>query len=103
MGLTTRNLQNQKELKEETKNYKFLEFGVDRGHIEWDTANQKPQNSLRNAYMSGQRAQQSIHLFLNIGPINPLSPNSDQDQFSPNNIHTLSTDKLWELLKRSPN
>ena len=26
--------------------------------------------------------------------INPLSPNSDQVQFSPNNIHTLSTDKL---------
>ena len=25
---------------------------------------------------------------------NPLSPNTDQDQFSPNNIHTLSTDKL---------
>ena len=25
---------------------------------------------------------------------NPLSPNSDQDQFSPNNIHTLSRDKL---------
>ena len=30
MGLTTRNLQNQKEMKDETKNYKFLEFGVDR-------------------------------------------------------------------------
>ena len=28
--------------------------------------------------------------------INPLSLNSDQDQFSPNNIHTLSIDKLWE-------
>ena len=28
-------------------------------------------------------------------PFNPLSPNSDQDQFSPNNIHTLPTDKLW--------
>ena len=27
-------------------------------------------------------------------PLNPLSPNSDQDQFSPNNIHTLSRDKL---------
>ena len=25
---------------------------------------------------------------------NPSSPNSDQDQFSPNNIYTLSTDKL---------
>ena len=27
-------------------------------------------------------------------PFNPLSPNSDQDQISPNNIHTLSRDKL---------
>ena len=25
---------------------------------------------------------------------NPSSPHSDQDQFSPNNIYTLSTDKL---------
>ena len=30
-----------------------------------------------------------------------LSPNDDQDQFSPNNIHTLSRDKLWELIKWS--
>ena len=34
--------------------------------------------------------------------VEPLSPNSDQDQFSPINIHTLSTDKLWELIKWSP-
>ena len=34
--------------------------------------------------------------------VKPLSSNSDQDQFSPNNIHTLSTDKLWELIKWSP-
>ena len=26
--------------------------------------------------------------------LNPLSPNSDQDQISPNSIHTLSRDKL---------
>ena len=26
--------------------------------------------------------------------LNPLSPNSDQDQFSPDNIHTMSRDKL---------
>ena len=26
--------------------------------------------------------------------INPLSPNSDQVQFSPNNIHTMSTDRF---------
>ena len=42
---------------------------------------------------SGRR--QTIQSFLNdFIPVNPLSPNSDQDQFSPNNIHTLSTDKL---------
>ena len=45
--------------------------------------------------------------FLKLGsglfnPLNPLSPNSDKDQFSPNNIHTLSRDKLWELTKWSP-
>ena len=28
--------------------------------------------------------------------LNHLSLNSDQDQFSPNNIHTLSRDKKWE-------
>ena len=33
--------------------------------------------------------------------INPLSPSSDQDQISANNIHTLSRDKLWELIKWS--
>ena len=26
----------------------------------------------------------------------PLNPNSNQDQFSPDNIHTLSRDTLWE-------
>ena len=31
--------------------------------------------------------------------LNPLSPNSDQDRFSPNNIHTLSRVKLGELIK----
>ena len=34
--------------------------------------------------------------------VNPFSPNSDQDPFSPNNIQILSTDKLWELLKWYP-
>ena len=28
---------------------------------------------------------------------NPLSPNSDQHQFSPNNIHTLSRDKVMRI------
>ena len=33
--------------------------------------------------------------------INPLSPNSDQQQFSPNDIHTLSRDKVMRI-KWSP-
>ena len=33
---------------------------------------------------------------------NPLSSNSDQQQFSPNDILTLSREKLWELIKWSP-
>ena len=31
--------------------------------------------------------------------INPLSPNSDQNQFSPNNIHTLSRDYIMRIDK----
>ena len=31
--------------------------------------------------------------------INPLSANRDQQQFSPNNIHTLSTDKVMRINK----
>ena len=42
-------------------------------------------------------------LMLTKHSFNPLSPNSDQHQFYPNNIHTLSRDKLWELIKRSFN
>ena len=36
----------------------------------------------------------NILYFFHLLLLNPLSPNSDQDQFSPNNIHTLSTEKL---------
>ena len=31
--------------------------------------------------------------------LNPLSPNSDQKQISPNNIHTLSRDKVMRINK----
>ena len=31
--------------------------------------------------------------------INPLSPNGDQQQFSPNNVHTLSRDKVTRINK----
>ena len=48
-------------------------------------------------------AIESVHTYELSQCINPLSANSDQDQFSPNNIHTLSTDKFWELKKWSPN
>ena len=35
--------------------------------------------------------------------LNPLTPDSDQDQFSPNNIHMLPKEMwLWELIKWSP-
>ena len=33
------------------------------------------------------------------GYFKPLSPNSDQQQFSPNNIHTLSRDKVMRINK----
>ena len=32
-------------------------------------------------------------------PFNPLSPNGDQQQFSPNNVHTLSRDKVVRIQK----
>ena len=32
-------------------------------------------------------------LLLKLKTFNPLSPSSDQDQFSPNDIHALSRDK----------
>ena len=31
--------------------------------------------------------------------LNPFIPNSDQQQFSPNNIHTLSRDKVMRINK----
>ena len=31
--------------------------------------------------------------------INPLSPNSDQEQFSPDDIHTLSWDEVMRINK----
>ena len=31
--------------------------------------------------------------------VNPLKANSDQQQFSPNNIHTLSRDKVMRINK----
>ena len=42
-----------------------------------------------NEKASGEKISSNSIVF-----INPLSPSSDQDHFSPNNIHTLSTDKL---------
>ena len=39
------------------------------------------------------RQKRTISVMVITG-LTPLSPKSDQDQFSPNNIHTLSRDKL---------
>ena len=36
----------------------------------------------------------SLYVFIELLPLYSVSPNSDQDQFSPDNIHTSSTDKL---------
>ena len=38
-------------------------------------------------------------VFLSGHSLNPVSPNSDQQQFSPNNIHTLSRDKVMRINK----
>ena len=38
----------------------------------------------------------AVNVTLNLS-INPLSPNSDQQQFSPNNLHTLSRDKVVRI------
>ena len=56
---------------------------------------------------AGLRHELSKKLINNTEPmlcalINPLSPNGDQTQFSPNNIHRLSrVNSLWELIKWS--
>ena len=47
-------------------------------------------------FCGGREHNDFLFLFLN-----PLSPNIDKDQFSLNNIHTLSRDKLWELINWS--
>ena len=39
----------------------------------------------------------SKHLLLHKRSINPLSPNGDQHQFSPNDIHTLLRDKVMRI------
>ena len=38
-------------------------------------------------------------VLLQSNPINPLSPNSDQHQFSPNDIHTLAREKVMTVNK----
>ena len=40
-----------------------------------------------------------MHNLCALASINPLSANSDQNQFSPNNIHTLSRDKVMRINK----
>ena len=40
-----------------------------------------------------------VPAFRSTAIINPLSPNSDQEQFSPNDIHTLSWDEVMRINK----
>ena len=48
-------------------------------------------------------ATKTCNLFCNTSTaakqVNPLSPNSDQQQFSPNDVHTLSRDKVVRMEK----
>ena len=54
------------------------------------------ESGVRQRCLNGQPFQffDSMTAKLTKRVINPISPNSDQDQFSPNNIHTLSRDML---------
>ena len=40
-----------------------------------------------------------MHNLCVLASINPLSANSDQKKFSPNNVHTLSRDKVMRIHK----
>ena len=40
-----------------------------------------------------------IRIPMGVPLFNPLSPNGDQHQFSPNNIHTLSRDEVMRVDK----
>ena len=40
-----------------------------------------------------------INTAKNAKQFNPLSPNSDERQFSPNDIHTMSRDKIMRINK----
>ena len=41
----------------------------------------------------------SPYIFSKFNPLNPLSPNSDQHQFSPNNIHMLPREMIMRVNK----
>ena len=49
--------------------------------------------------MSVNQAVHSINSLVLYGHLNPLSPNSDQHQFSPNNVHMLSREMVMRLNK----
>ena len=54
----------------------------------------KIQVMIRNVFLFLKGQQVARH-----SPFNPLSPNSDQHQFSPNNIHTTSRDQVMRIIK----
>ena len=47
--------------------------------------------------LGGEVAQ--LHTVVEIKAFNPISPNSEQHQFSSNNIHTLSRDEVMRINK----
>ena len=51
--------------------------------------------------MSVNQAVHSINSLVLYGHLNPLSPNSDQHQFSPNNVHMLPREMVMRVIKWS--
>ena len=82
-------------------NIKFIEMlGVNGSNV-WPVSSQQHATTYNSMCKWTQHVTSNNVVSICMG-LNPLSASSDQDQFSPNNIHTLSTDKLWELIKWSP-
>ena len=62
--------------------------------INEDYGENNDDNKKTNFQYKQQILKCSSHDHIHVTRLNPLSPNSDQDQFSPNNIHTMSRDKI---------
>ena len=55
----------------------------------------------RRTTEEGRNKNMKVEDSWNFEYLNPLTPDSDQHQFSPNNIHMLPRKWLWELMKCS--